>query len=98
MTKLRWKRAMLLGAAALTLGAWPVAARTDRSRGPDTPPPYVVRAMYGDSLWTLARRYGDPHRDVRAIVSELSRANGIEPGQLQPGDGVVFPAGCLAPR
>jgi hypothetical protein len=51
--------------------------------------------QYGDSIWTLARRYGDPRRDVRAVVAEIGRANGVNAAELQPGQRLLIPAECL---
>ncbi len=95
MGKWRRRRGILLGTTALLLAAWPVAARTARERTPETPPPLAVRVQYGDSLWTLAKQYGDPHRDVRALVAEMIRVNATQPGQLQPGQDLIIPANCL---
>jgi nucleoid-associated protein YgaU len=51
---------------------------------------------YGDSLWTIARQYGDPNRDVREVVDAISKENGVEPGRLQPGETLRIPAEYLA--
>lgn len=95
MRKPRWARVIGLGLALGAAGAWPVAARTDRS---PSPPPLRVQVRYGDSVWTLARRYGDPHRDVRAVVAEILRANSVDAAALQPGRQLLIPASCLAPQ
>lgn len=91
----RWGRWGLLAGVAITLGAVPVGARTERAA---PRPPLRVEVRYGDSLWTLARRYGDPSRDVRDIVAEVMRANSISPQELQPGVELVIPAECLPRR
>jgi hypothetical protein len=57
-----------------------------------------VKVEYGDSLWTIARRHGDPERDVRALVAEIRRTNGVDPGRLQPGSRIVVPVNCLPER
>jgi hypothetical protein len=51
--------------------------------------------QYGDSVWTLAKRYGDPHRDVRAVVAEILHANQVEAAALQPGQQLLIPAEYL---
>lgn len=85
----RWGRLALVGGMVAAV-AWPVAARTDQpARRPA--PPLAVEVRYGDSLWTLAREYGDPKRDVRAVVAEIARANRVEPGALRPGQVLVIP-------
>jgi Tfp pilus assembly protein FimV len=75
----------------------PVAARTTReAQRPLVAPPLAVRVKYGDSLWTIARQYGDPNRDVREVVDAISKENGVEPGRLQPGETLRIPAEYLA--
>ena len=90
--RLRWTRVIGLGLAMGAAGAWPVAARTERTA---PPPPLRVRVQYGDSVWTLAKQYGDSRRDVRAVVAEILRANQVEAAALQPGQELVIPADCL---
>jgi hypothetical protein len=88
----RWSRWALVGAVAGALGAMPVAARPER----ETPrPPLLVTVSYGDSLWSLARRYGDPERDVREIVDSVMCANHVLPEEMQPGQVLLLPAECL---
>lgn len=90
----RWTRWLLAGAVAAGLGAVPVAARPERQ--PQTGP-LVVEVRPGDCLWTLARAYGDPRRDVREVVAELMEVNQVSPGELQPGMELEFPAGWARP-
>jgi nucleoid-associated protein YgaU len=51
---------------------------------------YVVRP--GDTLWDLAVRV-DPAEDPRSVVDRIALANGIEDGNLVPGQALVIPAG-----
>lgn len=88
----RWARWIGLGAAVGAMGVLPVAARTERTAAP---PPREVVVQYGDSFWTLARHFGDPRRDVRAVVAEIGRANGVNAAELQPGQRLLIPAECL---
>jgi Tfp pilus assembly protein FimV len=55
-------------------------------------PPCLVCVDYGDSLWTIAREYGDPNRDVREIVAAIRRANDVDPGRLRPGRVLAIPS------
>jgi LysM repeat protein len=66
----------------------PVAARTRETERP----PLVVKVGYGDSLWTIAQRCGVPNGDVREIVDAIMVENGVDPGQLQPGEVLRIPA------
>ena len=96
MRRVRWTRLLCLATTLFGLGAWPVAARTMHPA--PTPPPREVRVRYGDSLWTIARHYGGPERDVRAVVSEMMRLNQVDPQALQAGQTLRIPADCLADR
>jgi len=91
----RWARWAAVAGVAMALGAAPVAARPVRQ---PRRPPLLVPIRYGDSLWTLARRYGDPERDVREVVATVMRENRVAPGELQPGMVVVIPGSCLRER
>jgi len=93
----RWGRWVLLVALAATPGALFAAGGRDTARV-ETKPPLVVRVEYGDSLWTIARRYGDPERDVREVVAAIRRANGVDPARLRPGSRLVVPPNCLPER
>ncbi len=95
----RWLRWMLLSAALAILAAFPAVAggRTGDSAESPPAPPLLVTVRYGDSLWTIAREHGDPARDVREIVYQIRRANGLDSADLRPGMQVQIPAGCLAP-
>ena len=86
----RWSRWALLGGLAMVLGAVPGAARSSREAPP--PPPLMVTVRPGDSIWTIAREYGDPGRDVREVVHAVMQANDVDPGQLQAGSRLVIPA------
>ena len=89
----RWGRWMGVGAVLTLVGVLPVAARSTRAQV--TPPPLRIQVAYGDSLWTLARKYGDPNRDVRSIILALRHTNHIEAEALQPGQVLLLPAAYL---
>ena len=95
MRRPRWSRWALLGGLAAALAAVPVAARPDAELNAA---PLTLKVRYGDSLWTLARTYGDPDRDVREIVAAIMSANSVTPAQLQPGATLLIPAECLPRR
>ncbi len=82
----RWWGVLASVAAAM----WVLSAAARPEAAP--PPPLVVEVAYGDSLWTLARRHGDPEQDVREVVMAMMQANDIAPGQLQPGQRLLIPA------
>ena len=90
----RWGRWALVAALVATPGV--LSAAGGREARPVEPrPPLLVRVEYGDSLWTIAREYGDPRRDVRAVVAEIRRMNGVDPARLRPGGLLVIPAEFL---
>ncbi len=89
----RWSRWGLLGVALGMLIAAPALGGRDSASTPR--PPLVVEVRYGDSLWTIAKEYGDPERDVRDILWHIRTANALNAGSLQPGDEIKVPADCL---
>ena len=88
----RWARWIGLGVAIGAMGVLPVWARSERGA---TPPPRVVEVRYGDSIWTIARRHGDPRRDVREVVAGIVSANEVDPAELQPGQRLRIPVRYL---
>lgn len=81
--------ALLLSIAALSSLAMAAAPR----RGPslDRPRLLAVTVDQGDSLWGLAARYGPGNRDIRLMVDEILRINGLASPELQPGQVVLIP-------
>ncbi len=46
----------------------------------------------GDSLWSLAKRYGDPNSYILDRVDVLARANKMSSGStLMPGQRIIIP-------
>ena len=87
---------VLLGGLCVVLATLAAApAVGGREAGAQGRPPLVVEVRQGESLWTIAREYGDPNRDIREIVWQIGRANDLDPGNLQPGDEVAIPPECL---
>jgi len=84
----RWSHWALLAGVTTAMVSGPGAARTRAAARP----PLVVKVEYGDSLWTIARRCGDPNGDVREIVDAIMTENGVDPGQIQPGEVLRIPA------
>ncbi len=89
----RWSRWGLLCVVAGTLSAVPALGRDDRPA--QQRPPLLVEVRYGDSLWTIARRYGNPNGDIRDTVWQIHQANDVDADNLQPGTMIAVPAGCL---
>ena len=92
MRRVRRRRWGALAGVAVAMWLLSAAARPEAA----PPPPLVVEVAYGDSLWTLARRYGDPAQDVREVVTAMMRENSITPGRLRPGQRLLIPAAYAA--
>jgi LysM repeat protein len=82
--------AAVLAAVVIGIGA-PAAARVVTGR-PAQPPTrnYVVQP--GDTLWDIAVAT-DPGNDPRSVIDHIVIANGLEGGDIVPGQSLVVPAG-----
>ncbi len=89
-TRVRRRRLALTLSFALVAAAW--AGPAVRALGSPERPVRVARTSYvvreGDTLWAIARRLA-PTSDPRPIVDALATANGIEAGELVPGQTLV---------
>ncbi len=85
----------LFGCLPIRGYSWPVAARSARPEPPRRP--LLVQVQYGDTLWTLAREYGDPGQDVREVVYQLQQANNLQGAELQAGQRLCIPVECRPP-
>jgi LysM domain len=92
-TRVRWRRLTLTVSAALVAAAW--AGPAVRALGTPEHPAPIARSTYvvrdGDTLWTIARRLA-PESDPRPIVDILATTNGIDAGELVPGQTLVVSA------
>jgi len=69
------------------LGVW--AARADAPRGPAQVEQHVVAP--GETLWQIAVSIAGPTDDVRDVVGELVRLNGLPDSSLLAGQTIVVP-------
>jgi nucleoid-associated protein YgaU len=90
----RWCRRMLLLVVAGTLASLPAMAG-GRERPAAERPPLLVEVKRGDTVWTIARSYGNPAADVREHVWRIQKANQFDLGQIEPSTVVVIPPECL---
>ena len=92
-TRVRRRRLTLTVSVALVAAAW--AGPAVRALGSPEHPTRLARTSYvvreGDSLWTIARRLA-PGSDPRPIVDILSTTNGIDAGEIVPGQTLVVSA------
>ena len=58
----------------------------------DSKAEYVkVVVSNGDTLWTIAQRYNDGSKDIRAYIDEISKLNNIESWQIYAGQEISIP-------
>lgn len=80
--------AVLVAAAmsALAGSAW-------AGDGPDSARDRAVRYTVrpGDTLWTIAERVAGPGADLRLVVHELARRNGLTGSVVLPGESILVP-------
>ena len=50
-----------------------------------------IEVRDGDTLWALAKEYGPQDMDVRSVIYEICRLNGITAGSLQAGQYITIP-------
>lgn len=81
----RWRGLLLI--TLLPLLAWWGPGREEAARG-DSSRAVVVEVKAGDTLWEIARRYGEGG-DVRALISDIKRWNGLEKSEIYPGQRLV---------
>ena len=51
----------------------------------------TVTVHSGDTLWSLAREYGDPAKDVRQTIDEIKDANQLENSGIFTGQSLRIP-------
>lgn len=79
--------AAVLGCAVGLYGGWAVADEPT----PAVPVAEVVTA--GETLWSIAARLSGPGEDLRDVVAQIQRLNGMETAALRAGDVILVPAG-----
>ena len=50
-----------------------------------------VKVQAGDTLWNIARIYGDNNRDVREIIYDICEINNVNAGSIYPGQVLKVP-------
>jgi hypothetical protein len=71
---------------ALTAGGWVVSALGAALNRTATIPVICVKVRSGDTLWSVASRYGNPDEYILQRVDTLATENHIQPGtRLQAG-------------
>lgn len=52
----------------------------------------TVTVHAGDTLWQIARTYGPANTDVRDVIYDICKINGISENSIQPGQTLKVPA------
>ena len=64
----------------------------DSVAGPVEPVMARITVQAGDTLWTLAKEYGDPNQYILERVDHLARTNGLKRGDvLHAGETLTIP-------
>lgn len=50
-----------------------------------------VEICYGDTMWSLAKRYGNPDKDIREVIYDICQANNISASDLHEGQIILVP-------
>lgn len=72
------------------LAVLPAAFALGRLDTREEPRTITVQVQAGDTLWSLATDHGSPRRDVRRLVYEIRRINGVD-ALIHPGDFLRIP-------
>ncbi|GEM_PF-2873172 len=51
----------------------------------------IIKVAEGDSVWSLARNFSDPGRDLRKSVDLICEVNSLEGYVIHPGDELLIP-------
>lgn len=67
-----------------------ISGRVDASTPEAAPSTY--RVLAGDTLWDIAASIAEPEEDVRVVVAELKRLNGLPASSLSVGQELLIPS------
>ncbi len=71
---------------------WPQSAQSGEKGGGTAPKTIEVSVKKGDTLWTLARKYGNEGRDIRFTVTRIREINQIgKKEHIYPGQSLFIP-------
>jgi LysM domain len=93
--RLLWFGLTVMGVALAATVARSAAPLGEKKTGVQLPVnlrTQVVTVAPGDSLWSIARRYGPQGASTMDTVATISTLNGEITGQLEPGQRLVVPA------
>lgn len=82
---------IVVGAFTAVLGAGGAAADIDSHGAASSASFEYTTVGHGDSLWAIAESI-DPEADVRDIIDEIMRLNGLDDAVVEPGQRLALPA------
>ena len=50
-----------------------------------------VKVEAGDTLWTIAKAYGDSSKDIREIIYDICQVNNVDAASIYPGQILRIP-------
>ena len=50
-----------------------------------------IKVEYGDTLWSLAKKYGEKDKDIREVIYDICHVNNISAGSLRAGQVILIP-------
>ena len=87
----RWRMSGWLAASIALAFIISSALGFNTASGASTQQYVQIKVQSGDTLWTLAQEYGPSDMDVRNVIYEICRLNGITAADLQAGQYITIP-------
>lgn len=81
---------LLILLTGVGIGFLLISGRVDAST-PETAPS-TYRVLAGDTLWDIAASIAEPDEDVRVVIAEIKRLNGLPVSSLSVGQVLMIPA------
>lgn len=75
----------------VTLMAFFLLLATSVNAGTPQSEPVEYRVQSGDTLWGIAEQVAEPGEDVRAVIHDMRRLNGLASSSLSIGQTLLLP-------
>lgn len=75
----------------VTLMAFFLLLATSVNAGTAQSEPVEYRVQAGDTLWAIARDIAEPGEDVRAVIHDVRRLNGLPSSDISIGQTLLLP-------
>lgn len=83
--------ALIVSTLVITHGLEAYAGDEAAQRSQSADDPLIHAVEKGDTLWQIARLYGDERVDPRKIIWEIKKANGLKTANIQIGMKLIIP-------